>query len=620
MAKQFVIYPSVGRYVDLVGKNEFPSIDGKTFYNPSSIYQSKLLSTSALLLRKVTEELSISSQLSQEELDRIDNVFNDVNKMIEKLDIGKKIGTYFLGVHTFDRKVLFNFIWSFISKGLKEHFGDNLKEGTLERFVIDSVEQAVLVSIDIILIKKEVETAYLQKYFPKLFSKAFGRILGIYDGALSASRLINAVTGSVQVAKNQMENAKNTLPLLFLIDYAMKFESDINLMALDIYNKTEKYPESFWGVWYHYMKDNLIYSDISDKLGNPDLYEAAQKSIQFIEKYGNGGMFNGQLTQHIDIDDKEVIKSYSGVGLKVNKLYYMPKISSIDMGFDLGSGYFRGDYKEEDLNFILYFDVPSFQELEDITDVNKNYFYKKVNDNRLEYLYAREAKNARFRLKVSSGIGGTYKALKNETREIIVDNFFVPGFLDDMSTKNWAMPYIAKLFNAGIISGYDDGTFRPKTNVSVGQFLLMSTKALLYKKYKNKIDTSKEINNITFTNYAEFLHSLGIDIDYSSIKNYSSGSMDKDASRGYIAKVLTSMFTYREGGINYKKLDGDWDSYSDFLSKECISSGKDDLSRPGYKKFAPNDAITRDEVAVMISKAMDVSDGTKLSCMPRKKY
>ncbi len=192
----------------------------------------------------------------------------------------------------------------------------------------------------------------------------------------------------------------------------------------------------------------------------------------------------------------------------------------------------------------------------------------------------------------------------------------------DIDDNYWAKKYIDRLANLGIINGYkdDNGKFKPKNNVSIGEFLGMSTRALFNKNFRTTLDNIRDINNITFSKYVEFLHRLNIDIDYNTVSKYSSKILEKPATRKYIAKVLTNMLTYKKENIRYKKLDGDWDSYSDYLNSHCISQGKKDTLHLGFMKFAPNDYITRDEVSVMIVKSIDANNKTIQKCKKRKKY
>jgi hypothetical protein len=168
-------------------------------------------------------------------------------------------------------------------------------------------------------------------------------------------------------------------------------------------------------------------------------------------------------------------------------------------------------------------------------------------------------------------------------------------------------PHIVKLFHKGVINGYEDGTFKPKENVSIGQLLTMATIGVYG---FNLLDYDiLEKDNIFFSRYAEFLYDLGIDIDYNNINDYTNGSLDKPAKRSYVAKVIANIVKYKfdDASIDASKISGDWSLNSALLRKYCISSGKtNELTKTNY--FAPNDNITRDEVSVMISKAMDLNE------------
>lgn len=190
----------------------------------------------------------------------------------------------------------------------------------------------------------------------------------------------------------------------------------------------------------------------------------------------------------------------------------------------------------------------------------------------------------------------------------------------DLENGNFFNFFIFKLFNHGVVKGYPDGNFKPKNSVSIGQLLAMSTMAILknnLKPYKNL-----EKNGIYFSRYAEDLNNKGIDIDYDSIKDYENNSLDVPASRGYVAKIISNLISYKFklNNIQYKRLDGDWDTYSDFLSKNCIINGKIDTLHEGFNRYDPNNLITRDEVSLVIVKAMEFNNNKTLLCKKRKKY
>ncbi|RJE85217.1 hypothetical protein D3P07_21880 [Paenibacillus sp. 1011MAR3C5] len=64
------------------------------------------------------------------------------------------------------------------------------------------------------------------------------------------------------------------------------------------------------------------------------------------------------------------------------------------------------------------------------------------------------------------------KALKLQGADSALD------FADAGSIQGWAKPYIAKALESGLISGYEDGTFRPKASISRAELAAMIVRGL----------------------------------------------------------------------------------------------------------------------------------------------
>lgn len=621
--KEYLIYPSIGIFNDIRAYEQPKTIDGLVYYNSMDTFQTEVLNSNRLLLQHAIKQLSLDSTLTQDEINIVDKEFQDIATLIDGLDFGKQMGQFTLGVATVDAKAYFDLTWTLVSAELRSKYGNNIKDGTLEKFIFDSVEQIIRVSVDIAIEYSGIDTALFAQFIPKIISKGLGFATAYYDGVLSTVKLINSLKGLVSLSDVQREQYKNSLTYDFIYDYVSYYQGNIKAMRDDIQHKTGKtfVFDSFWSVWFYYMQNRSIIR------GNP-LYEtnieeypstvmlqvfgeAARESLDSIEDYGNGGIFQGILSQYFDINTNHITKTYVSKIKKSNEdmmLYFMPEIpiTSPISQMNIGYGMLKGNYHKNYLNIMLYFTVPSLVQLEDVNSVNKSLYYKQIDDS-AEFVYVRKVINAKFKLVVSS----TNTLSTIEERDVIIKDFYIPSFFDDIPSNYQFMPSIAKLFNEEIISGYKDTTFKPKGTTSIGQFLLMASKALLYSTYKDLIDKTLDINEVTFSKYAEFLNNIGVNIDYASISNYSTGSMDEPATKAYVAKVLINIINKSNQIDNCGANDiYGWNNCSRLLKNTIGISGSmkvdvnnqliTDSNGNIIMEYKPDSFITRDEMAAML--------------------
>jgi len=66
----------------------------------------------------------------------------------------------------------------------------------------------------------------------------------------------------------------------------------------------------------------------------------------------------------------------------------------------------------------------------------------------------------------------------NENRFVTAEWLIATSALKDVSPSDWHYPYVLRLTSYGIISGFDDGTFRPGDNVTYGQAIKLIVKTI----------------------------------------------------------------------------------------------------------------------------------------------
>ncbi|WP_017726189.1 S-layer homology domain-containing protein [Halalkalibacterium ligniniphilum] len=183
----------------------------------------------------------------------------------------------------------------------------------------------------------------------------------------------------------------------------------------------------------------------------------------------------------------------------------------------------------------------------------------------------------------------------------------LPGFqasansaFKDVSAGFWAEKEINMLVEMGVISGYDNGTFRPNQPVTRAQAAIMLTNAL---------DLHTDVPN---PNY----HDVKVDhhayeaiaaVTAAGIMSGSDNSFNpnKPLNRAQMATVLASTFELEgDGSASFKDVRDDfWAAAAiDAIYTQGITTGYDNGT------FRPNQATTRAQFSVFLVKALETPD------------
>ncbi len=98
----------------------------------------------------------------------------------------------------------------------------------------------------------------------------------------------------------------------------------------------------------------------------------------------------------------------------------------------------------------------------------------------------------------------------------------------DMVGSEWAIPYVAHASGAGIIKGYEDGTFGPKKPVTYAEAVTMIVRALGYEPVVDKTLTP------WYEGYIKMANQIGV-------TKGAGGIADKGAPRGLVAQLCNNM-------------------------------------------------------------------------------
>lgn len=186
-------------------------------------------------------------------------------------------------------------------------------------------------------------------------------------------------------------------------------------------------------------------------------------------------------------------------------------------------------------------------------------------------------------------------------------------------SKHWAKSYIERVAENGLVSGYDDKTFKPDNNVTVLEALVMmsrlydideDTKDEIVDKYKTTLKSMQntQYNEWSFE-YLSIIIELGV-VSENGIKDmFSKKSLFQDATREEIAVLLTKAMMLGDEAQDLKV-------YSlPFSDRDKISAAarpyiylmydKEILQGDSNKNINPTSKITRAEISALLDKAYD---------------
>jgi hypothetical protein len=173
----------------------------------------------------------------------------------------------------------------------------------------------------------------------------------------------------------------------------------------------------------------------------------------------------------------------------------------------------------------------------------------------------------------------------------------------DVDSSHWASADIEKLSNKGYISGYEDGSFAPSNFITRAEFVTIINKV------KNVSATSGKTFPDVSTD-AWYANEIDKAVTAGFITGYDNGTVRPDAciSRAEVAVVCYKAWNLSpEGTLNFTDSDsiGSWaQSQVATLVSKNVLSGYEDGS------FRPDDAITRAEVAKVVSRLLEMSTST----------
>lgn len=169
----------------------------------------------------------------------------------------------------------------------------------------------------------------------------------------------------------------------------------------------------------------------------------------------------------------------------------------------------------------------------------------------------------------------------------------------DVRSTNWAYESVNAMSQRGVLAGYPDGTFKPNSTVTYGQFIKMALIGA----------TKEDIGNSSTGNWAQGYYNKAIELQYFSQASIDKSKLNNNIPRGDMALIISNILgdTKIE---NYDKLeqsisDVNSTTKNDYDIIKAYATG----ILTGYEDgtFKPNGTLTRAEAVTVIYRLVDES-------------
>ena len=174
----------------------------------------------------------------------------------------------------------------------------------------------------------------------------------------------------------------------------------------------------------------------------------------------------------------------------------------------------------------------------------------------------------------------------------------------DVEDSHWALEYIEKMKDSGIINGYEDGTFRPEAKVKTGEFIKMVISC------KWKVDTTQNLPEGAHwaTPYAKVGNNIILYEPYYTYEKYETNITREEAVR-----LIWKMYSLLNPGTKIDRTEQYIKGYTDENTIEdednrryfnaCIQHGLINGFEDGTLR--PNETLTRAQATKLLCTMLD---------------
>lgn len=192
--------------------------------------------------------------------------------------------------------------------------------------------------------------------------------------------------------------------------------------------------------------------------------------------------------------------------------------------------------------------------------------------------------------------------------------------------SHWAKSYIERVEKNGLVTGYEDGTFKPDNNVTVLESLIMLSR--LYKidddikkeiidKYKPSLKTMQNVLYYEWSfDYLALAIELGVVSDQAVKDMFAKKTIFADAKREEVAVLLTNAMQLDEEAKSLKVYSLPFNDRDDISASARpyihLMYEKKIMLGDNEKNIKPQNKITRAEISTLLDKAYDYIEENKI--------
>ncbi|WP_165921167.1 S-layer homology domain-containing protein [Paenibacillus albiflavus] len=182
--------------------------------------------------------------------------------------------------------------------------------------------------------------------------------------------------------------------------------------------------------------------------------------------------------------------------------------------------------------------------------------------------------------------------------------YTIPNYSD--SGNHWASREIKIAKELELVSGYEDGTFKPNNNVTRGDFAIMIARTFNMPMSGGSYTPFKDVNNHYAKQSIMALYNLGIISGYQDM----TFKPDNKITRAEVVTILSQLINFSKvpvtSNVSFNDTNKHWAANQ---IKQIANAGI--LSGKGDGKFAPNDNTTRAEAISLLLRTLSLNTNIK---------